>query len=65
MCNATKLTTEWQRWINRVISRVSWWRLLNPNDRIYLTGIGDSESCHRDYLQCLALAGSGSSRSDF
>src|ERR1700730_7691026 len=26
--------------VNRVISRVSWWRLLNPNDRTYLTGIG-------------------------
>ena len=31
-------------WVNRVVSCVSWWRLLNPNDRTYLTGIGDPES---------------------
>jgi hypothetical protein len=30
--------------VNRVISLVSWWRLLNPNDWTYLPGIGDSES---------------------
>jgi hypothetical protein len=28
----------------RVISRASWWRLLNHNDRTRLTSIGDSES---------------------
>jgi signal transduction histidine kinase len=38
-------------WVSHVISRASWWRLLNPNDRTYLTGIGDSESGHEETLR--------------
>jgi hypothetical protein len=43
-CIAQPLDRRWLQWVNRAIFPVSWWRLLDPNDRTDLTGIGDSES---------------------